>query len=96
MECPYCGGSLDYNTTWYTGLYGREDYHERGIVYKCPNWQKFNDEEERQAYIEKNKIQVGKDQEFESVEEVICKSHNECNGDFYTDGSAELIQGNPC
>ncbi|PHE64387.1 hypothetical protein COF68_05995 [Bacillus toyonensis] len=96
MQCTRCGGDLDYSSVWYRGVYGREDYQERGTIYKCPNWQGFNSEEERQVYMERYDIEVGEDKEFKTIEDVICSSHDDFNGDFHTDESGELNEGYPC
>ncbi|KLA04837.1 hypothetical protein B4086_5795 [Bacillus cereus] len=95
MECPHCGAELEYASYWYRGIYGTETYHKLGDIYKCPNFEGFEDKEEAKAYVETNNLEVGEGKEVETIDEVSCESFS-FNGFFYTDEQDNLHEGYPC
>lgn len=95
MECPHCGAELEYISFYYKGNMAAGCYEKLGDIYKCPNWQGFEDKEDAKAYVEENNLEIGEEKDFETFEEVCCKS-SEWNGDFYTDTQDELYEGYPC
>jgi viroplasmin and RNaseH domain-containing protein len=95
MECPYCGAELNYNDWYYRGNYSAGAYEKLGDIYKCPNYQGFDDIEEAKSYVENNNLKIGEGKDFESLEEVCCTS-SEWNGNFYTDQQDNLHEGYPC
>ncbi|MEH7186512.1 hypothetical protein [Bacillus toyonensis] len=95
MECPHCGAELEYNSFYYRGNMAAGDYEKLGDIYKCSNYQGFEDEEDAKEYAESNNIEIGEGKDFETLEEVCCQSA-EWDGNFYTDMHDELYEGYPC
>lgn len=95
MECPHCGVELEYHDYYYRGIYGTETYEKLGDIYKCHNFEGFEDEEDAKEYVESNNLEVGEGKDFETLEEVCCQSA-ERDGNFYTDKQDELHEGYPC
>lgn len=93
MECTYCGAELVHEDS-----YGNRNYichgdmnGKAGDIYKCPNHEGFESEEEAIAYAEKNDI------EYEDWTEICCDSSmHHVSGSFYTDRQDNLCEGYPC
>lgn len=98
MECEYCGAELDDEGPF--GRYLGTQYEElNGYIYRCPNSEGFETEEEALAY-EPQYIESIEDLEKEdpiSWEEICCDSncHN-VSGSFYSDRNDNLHSGYPC
>lgn len=102
MECPYCGVELIYDDEYGTGLpeswsgtagcgiHYPSTYKKLGDIYKCPNYEGFEDLDEAKVYQEQTE-----DQKDRILEEICCDSSC-CNGFFYTDLSENLYEGYPC
>ena len=94
MECPYCGKELVYHD-WYGRKIPGEHYwilptwQKEGDIFKCPNYDGFEDKEEAIKYAEENNIQ------FEEWEEICCDSAF-FNGFFYEDRAGRVGEGYPC
>ncbi len=91
MDCPFCGAELEYEDTWFNGL--PRDGDKQGEIYRCPNHEGFQSEEEARAYNEEN------DSEFKDDwwEEIVCYSAtHHVSGSFYTDKNGNLHNGYPC
>ena len=90
MECPYCEAELIYHD-----YYGKRDYNtlsgirRTGDIFKCPNHDGFDIEEEAREYASFDDI------EYDDWEEIVCNSAT-FNGYFYTDKSGNLREGYPC
>lgn len=95
MECPNCGCEMAYSDWYYTGNYSAGQYQKKGDIYRCNNYEWFDDPDEAKAYLEANNLEVGKGKDFETLEEVCCGSA-EWDGHFYTDERDELYEGYPC
>ncbi|KAB7635255.1 hypothetical protein [Bacillus sp. B3-WWTP-C-10-D-3] len=95
MDCPYCGAELEYHDYYYRGIYGTETYEKLGDIYKCPNFEGFEDGEDAKKYAEENELEIGEGKDFATIEEVCCQSAD-WNGNFYTDAQDELYEGYPC
>jgi len=95
MECPCCGAELEYHDYYYRGIYGTETYEKLGDIYKCPNFEGFENEEDAKEYVEFNNLEIGEGKNFETIEEVCCQSA-EWDGNFYTNMQDELYEGYPC
>jgi hypothetical protein len=97
MECPYCGAELvwqDYygnivHANYYFG-YPQSWIDKTGDIYKCPNSEGFETQEEAKTYQEFNPHI-----KEENWEEVCCDSFA-FNGYFYTDRYDNLYEGYPC
>jgi hypothetical protein len=90
MECPFCGAELDYNDYYGWGIPSREDFRKIGYIYRCPNFEGFETNEEALEYAKNIP-----ENERVSVEEITCDSAD-FNGLFYTDEHDELHEGYPC
>ena len=93
--CPYCDAGLTYDCE-YGYLGSNQKYDIEGYIYKCPNSEGFNSEEEANEYLN----HIGETIEsigVESWEELTCHSSvfHVC-GSFYTDKYGELHEGYPC
>ncbi|PGT89906.1 hypothetical protein [Bacillus thuringiensis] len=95
MECPCCGAELEYHEYYYRGIAGTESFEKLGDIFKCPNFEGFEDQEEAKAYVESNNIEIGEEKDFETLEEVTCESATH-GGFFYEDPSGDLQEGYPC
>lgn len=101
MECPYCGAELIWDDTYGTGrpeyysgtaacgLHYPSTWHKLGDIYKCPNCDGFDNEDEAITYAKENNIR------YDNWEDIVCES-NCFNGDFYTDEQENLHEGYPC
>lgn len=106
MECPYCGSELVYEDYYYTGRPGGyvngsspnpigyysepSNYKVLGEIYRCPNSEGFEDEQEAIEYAKNNGI------EFADPSEIVCDSNcHRVSGSFYTENN-ELKEGYPC
>lgn len=92
--CPYCDAGLTYDCE-YGYLGSNQKYDIEGYIYKCPNSEGFNSEEEANEYLN----HIGETLEtmgVESWKELTCKSSEfyVC-GSFYTDKQGELHEGYP-
>jgi len=98
MECPYCNSELEH-----TDSFGNSNYILRGDqngksgdIFKCPNHEGFEDENEAKNYLEKEKVSI-EDLGFESLSDVVCQSSEHyVSGSFYTDRQENLHNGYPC
>lgn len=101
MECPYCGAELvwedSYNSgfpeSWSgtagNGLHYPSTYKKLGDIFRCPNFEGFEDLEEAREY------QKEYGQDDSALEDIICNS-SIFNGFFYTDLYGSLYEGYPC
>jgi hypothetical protein len=82
--CPYCGALLVYEDTWF---YQRK---LRGYIYRCPNHEGFESEEDLKAYEQETGLKHSEE------EPLTCASSMfHVSGSFYTDGDS-LREGYPC
>lgn len=66
------------------------NYKVLGEIYKCPNSEGFQDEDEAIEYAKNNGI------EFTDPSEIVCDSNSHrVSGSFYTENN-ELKEGYPC
>lgn len=97
MDCPYCGTELKYHD-YYGQKIRTEHYYihhqswieKTGDIYKCPNYEGFDDLGEAKKYQDSHP-----DTKDLLLEEVTCDSYA-FNGFFYTDSAGELKEGYPC
>lgn len=90
MECPYCNGELIYHD-YYGKRLGREDELIEGEIFKCPNYEDFENKNIAISYAIQNNIEYDElDWEY-----IMCKSST-FNGSFYTNSNDELKEGYPC
>ena len=93
MECTYCGAYLEWEDSYGTLDYLRYGVVEgkRGDIYRCPNHEGFEDEDEAFDYAENNGV------DYDDLGEVCCESMNHnVSGSFYTDINGNLYEGYPC
>lgn len=94
MECPHCGKELVYDTYYFRGNNTNEVL---GHIFKCPNVEGFEEQEDAIAFVKENNLKIGDgpDCDFEDAESICCTSA--CfNGFFYTDSNDNLNEGYPC
>jgi hypothetical protein len=98
MECPYCGaeliwhdyyGKMKYADHYY--LYPQSWIEKEGDIYKCPNFEGFEDKREAKQYQDEHLNEC----EGMDLDEVVCGSYI-FNGYFYTDERDNLHEGYPC
>ena len=92
MECPYCDAELVWEDT-YGYLCAHQSGEVLGKIYRCPNHEGFETEEEAREYAKT-------DDDYDETtnwEDVFCGSccHN-VSGSFYTDNRDNLKEGYPC
>lgn len=95
MDCPYCNARLIDD-----GVYGYLCAHQSGevlgTIYKCPNRDGFDSDEEAQEYLNFSE-QTLEDLGLDSLGEVSCDSSmHHVSGSFYTDKQDNLHNGYPC
>lgn len=96
MECPYCDAELVYHD-----YYGKRDHNtlsgirRTGDIFKCPNHEGFDTQEEAEEYALNAGYATGEDLNKEGWEEIVCDSAI-FNGCFYTDANDNLREGYPC
>jgi hypothetical protein len=95
MNCTFCGSEMDYN-----GPYGRfaahQDGKKIGDIYKCPNAEGFQSEDEALEYLQSSG-QTLEENGWASWEEIVCwSSVHHVSGSFYTDEGGDLHEGYPC
>lgn len=95
MECPYCHHELRYD-----GPYGRfaahQDEKKMGEIYRCPNHEGFESEEDAMKYLE-SEGRTLESEGYSSWEEAACwSSTHSVSGSFYTDLNENLHDGYPC
>lgn len=91
-RCTYCGSEL-----LDEGAYGRLMSHQDGKVlgriYRCPNHEGFESEDDKTHFMSESgeKPEVGDEESF------CCPSAmHSVSGGFYTDTSDNLLEGYPC
>ncbi|CAM0064338.1 hypothetical protein VPHK406_0232 [Vibrio phage K406] len=96
-ECPYCNAELVYEDTWGVGAHWIRDNNPEGEIYRCPNHEGFEEEEEAVTYLKQEDQYDAFFTSHFSWDEVMCESniHN-VSGMFYTDRSGDLKEGYPC
>src|ERR1017187_8897416 len=87
MECTYCGAELEDQGPWgYLALH--QSGEVLGRVYKCPNSEGFQSDDEAKMYIGEYKT---------PLEDAVCESGlHRVSGCFYTDKNDNLHTGYPC
>lgn len=94
MECPYCGSELEHHDTYFKG-YNHTDANKLGDIFKCPNNEGFQNEEEARAY--EAEALSGDETPAEDWTEIVCNSAcHHVSGSFYTDPQENLHEGYPC
>lgn len=95
MICPYCDSELNYEDC-YGYLASHQSGEILGDIYRCPNNEGFQSEEEANNYLNK----IGETLEnlgLSSWEELTCESYkHHVSGSFYTDKKDNLFNGYPC
>jgi hypothetical protein len=67
------------------------NYKELGEIYRCPNHEGFEYEEDAIFYAQNNSI------DYENWEDIVCESSClHVSGCFYTDERGDLNEGYPC
>lgn len=94
MECPYCNAELEHHDTYFLGR-NHTDAGKLGDIFKCPNNEGFQNEQEAREY----EAETLSDDEkpAEDWQEIVC--HSACHhvsGSFYTDRQENLHDGYPC
>jgi len=92
MECPICGGELEYHDTYFRG---RDQSDVLGEIYKCNNNEGFPSEELARQY----EAEVLNENETPEADwqEIVCGSAvHHVSGSFYTDKQGNLHEGYPC
>ncbi len=102
MECPYCNAELVWEDSYGTAeyiIYGNENY-KFGDIYKCPNRDGFETQEEVLEYFDMTEEELPKyltNHGLDSWEEISCDSCMfSVSGSFYTDKQGNLHEGYPC
>lgn len=93
MDCIYCGAELEWHDS-----YGNKDYilhgdarGKGGDIFKCPNHEGFETEQEALAYAKENNL------DYDDWTEIVCDSAcHSASGSFYTDIQGNLHEGYPC
>ena len=74
-ECIYCGAELQYEDTWGVGAYWQQDNNPEGEIYRCPNHDGFEEEQEVVDYLkQENQYDAFFTKHF-SWDEVMCESN---------------------
>ncbi|MCP4987224.1 MAG: hypothetical protein GY928_14595 [Colwellia sp.] len=95
MECPICNAELTHEDTW-GYLAAHQSGEIMGQIYRCPNHEGFDSEEEASEYL-KETNQTLEDLDCETWEELTCDSSmHHVSGSFYTDKQDNLHEGYPC
>ena len=89
MECPECGAELCHYDDY--GYFAPHQSGEKiGQIFKCPNFEGFEDAEELKRYRAKHpELDTVKD------EDIICESAIN-NGRYFTRKNGDLVEGFPC
>lgn len=90
MQCTHCQVELEHEDVYFLGIpsHGRK----LGDIYRCPNHEGFQDEQEAREY----QAQTSEEQP-EDWEEIVCHSAtHSVSGAFYTDLQGNLHEGYPC
>jgi len=101
MKCPYCGAKLKYDDTYGVGNQSAQKkygygWNKLGTIYKCPNHEGFENEEEALNYME-NINATFESFGVNSWEEIVCESScHHVSGSFYDDEIGKLHEGYPC
>jgi hypothetical protein len=93
MECIYCGAELEWEDS-----YGNHEYichgdisGKSGDIYRCPNHEGFETQEDAIEYALKGEIA------YDDWKEITCDSSmHRVSGSFYTDRQENLHEGYPC
>ncbi len=85
--CPHCDSPLETKSA-----YGRKGEPATGIIYKCPNAEGFETEEEAREY--ETLFNGGPSEDWQDI---ACDSANShVIGSFYTDKHGAMHEGYPC
>lgn len=97
-ECFYCGSELDHEDTWGVGAHWVRDNNPEGEIYRCPNHDGFENEEEAIDYmVELGGTIMMEEFGWSSWKDIVCDSNtHHVSGMFYTDRSGSLKEGYPC
>lgn len=96
MECTYCGADLIW-TDYYGRICAHQDGKKLGDIFKCPNHEGFDSEEEAKKYEQQyHTMNNAQDANF-NWREIVCDSScHHVSGSFYTDEAGGLHEGYPC